>query len=412
MVAKSRLNITIQNAMEWRVSQLMFLYAFFMAFPAILFIQNISIYIFPFLLYGMFRLSGRFFTVRYTIQFIALAFAVGTIISVTNMPDNMPSDSLSRALEVLPNYLYWVMLILFLTSYKKWIHLDSIYFGIYFGILFSILYYFLLQRFLTDIPLFKELTQNTFAFLIICYTPIVVWYTGYRFGYFWVIIVIIVLVLSGFLSGSRSGSLLTLSGGILTILLNRRSTGKIYVFALIGYLLIIATMDTKVVKETIYYLNTRTYDLVYNRKKTFEEDRSYLVRLAQIEKALIIFEKYPISGIGLNNFTNYRVKLPGNFEGAEFVVDKKTIDKKSAHNSYMGFLAEGGLVLLIPFIALLLYCVVWFSLHINKLRPEYKPIFIGIIHMSIHLYFIYAILNVFAWFLIGLGCLVIVSHKR
>lgn len=413
-IGQSPLNEAVHRSpMEGRVRKLMFWYAFFMAFPVILFVQNISIFIFPFLLYSMYMLSGRkFFTIRYGIQFIALAFGIGAILSVVNIPDSMPVKSLENALEVLPNYLYWVMLIFFLTSYKQWIRLEIIYIGIFWGVLLSVLYFFVLQNFLLAIPVFKSLSQNNFAFLLICYCPIVVWYTRYRYGFFWAIAVLVVLALSGFLSGSRSGSLLTLSGGAVTLLLNRKSTGTIYLFALIGYLVVVSMIDTKTVKDLVFSLNERTYDLIYNRNKTLKEDRSYLVRLAQIEKAMIIYERHPLTGIGLNNFSKYKVKLRGDFEGAKYVVDKKTIDKKSAHNSYFGFLAEGGLLLIIPFILMLLYCAGWFLLNLNKLQAEYRPIFIGIIHMSIHLYFIYAILNVFAWFVIGLGCMVIVKHKR
>lgn len=399
------------NLLLVRVKRLTFWYAFFMAFPAILIVQNISIFIFPFLLYGLYSLSGKLFTLKYGVQFIVMAFGVGAILSVANIPERMASNSLGNALEVLPNYLYWVILILLLTSHKKWIRLDAVYLGIFWGILFSILYYFVLQNFLTAIPFFKVLTQNAFAFLLICYCPIVVWYTWHKFGFWRAIIILIGLSMFGFLSGSRSGSLLTLSGGVFALLLNRKSGVRIYLFAVIGYLIVVFTIDNKVVKETIYYLNTRTYDLIYNRKKTLEEDRSYLTRLAQVEKSLLIFDKYPWNGIGLNNFTNYRLKLPGNFEGAKYVVNKKNIDSRSAHNSYFGFLAEGGLFLIVPFILILLYCILWYLLSMRKLKPEYQPIFIGIIHMSVHLYFIYAILNVFAWFLIGLGCWAIVKHK-
>lgn len=394
-----------------RVRKLTFWYAFFMAFPAILIVQNISVFIFPFLLYGLYVLSGRFFSIRYGIQLIVIAFGVGAILSVINIPESMPANSLGKALAVLSNYLYWTILILLLTSYKEWIRLDTVFVGIFWGVLFSILYFFALQNFLTGIPIFRPLSQNNFAFLLICYCPIFIWYTWYRYGFKISLLALVALTLSGFLSGSRSGSLLTLSGGALTLLMNRNNFLNVTVFALIGYMFFVIMIDTKVTKDIVYDLNERTYDLIYNRQKTLEEDRSYLVRLAQIEKSLLIFEKYPYHGIGLNNFINYKVKLPGNFVGGKYVVDKKDIDKKSAHNSYFGFLAEGGLFLFIPFVLLLAYCIFWFALSMRKLIPEYRPIFIGIIHMSIHLYFIYAIVNVFAWFLIGLGCLVIVKYK-
>lgn len=320
---------TLQNnSIEQRVKRLTFWYAFLMAFPAIVIYQNISIFIFPLLFFSLYSLSGRFLNLKYFVQLIAIAFGAGAIISVWNMPNSMPTGSFIRAMEVLPNYLYWVLLILLFTSYKNLIKLDAIYDGIFFGTLFSLIYFFLLQNYLTTILIFKLLTQNAFAFLLICYSPIVVWYTWHRYGFWWAGIVLLILVLSGFLSGSRSGSLLTLSGGLLTFLLNRKSFGKISLIALVGFIFLISIANTEIIKSLVFGLNERTYDLIYNRKKTLEEDRSYLVRLAQIEKANIIFNKYPLSGIGLNNFTNYRVKLPGNFEGAKYVVDKKQIDQK------------------------------------------------------------------------------------
>jgi len=399
------------NIMEKRAQKLMFWYAFLMAFPAVLIIQNISVFLFPFLLLTMHSLSGRFFILKYRIQFIAIAFGFGAIISVWNIPETMPYNSLSSALSVLPNYLYWVVLIMLLASQKEWIRLDVIFRGIFLGTLLSLVYFFVLQDFLLVIPIFKQITPNTFSFLLICYTPIVVWYAWYRYGFLVACGILLALVLSGFLSGSRSGSLLTLSGGLFTFLLNRKSVGKIFTFSVLGFIVILFIGNSEIGKGLVFDLNERTYDLIYNRKETLEGDRSYLVRLAQIEKAVIIFNKYPVSGIGLNNFTTYKVKLLGDFEGAEYVINKKRIDEKSAHNSYFGFLAEGGLVLVVPFVVLLLYIIGWFFFNANRVLPKYRPVFIGIIHMSIHLYFIYAILNVFAWFLIALGGWVIVKHK-
>jgi len=406
------MSLTNPNRIQLRVDKILFWYAYFMAFPAILFVQNVSVFLFPFLLFSLRTLTGNFFVVRYFVQVVAIGFGIGAIVSVVNIPNSMPAKSLAHALEVLPNYLYWVLLILAFTTHKNWIKLEVVYEAFFWGVLSSVVYYFVIQQTgLVSLPIFKNLSQNTFAFLLISFTPMVVWYSLYRYG-FWVAIVIWGgLVICGFLSGSRSGSLLTLSGGVITMLLNRKNSLGTYAFAVVGYFVMIFLIDNPTLKKAVFSLNERTYDLIYNREKTLEEDRSYLVRLAQIEKALLIYEKYPWSGIGLNNFGKYRVKLPGNFEGAKYVVHKKSIDAKSAHNSYIGFLAEGGLLLLIPFVLLLLYCILWFFRNLSKLSPEYKPIFIGIFHMSIHLYFIYAIVNVFAWFLIALGCWVIVKHK-
>lgn len=412
-VTHLKMQRAIINYTQNRVNSLIFWYAFFMAFPAIIIVQNISIYILPFLLLSLIKLSGMHIRIRYFTQVLALLFGVGALISSFNIPNEMPSGSFENALSVLPNYLYWVLLILLLTSYNRYIHLGVVFRGILFGLITSIFYYFFLQRIgLLAIPIFKLFTQNAFAFLLICYTPIVVWCLWRLYGNVTAIWAILILSLCGFLSGSRSGSILVLSGGLITLLINRRGIGRVASVLVLGYLVLIALSDSQLVRDLVKTLNPRTYEIVYNREKTLDSDRSILTRLAQIEKATLIFNKYPLSGIGLNNFTSYRINLPGNFEGSELVVNKKGIDEKSAHNSYFGFLAEGGLVLAVPFILLLVYSIFWFFRNINRIGLAYKPIFIGIIHMSIHLYFIYAILNVFAWFLIGLGCMVIAKHKK
>ena len=78
------------------------------------------------------------------------------------------------------------------------------------------------------------------------------------------------------------------------------------------------------------------------------EDRSYLVRLAMIEKGLTLFRDNLAFGVGLNNFTKIEARIAGNFEGSEYVVNKDIYRKVSSHNSYVNILAEGGLFLAVP----------------------------------------------------------------
>ncbi len=403
----------IDSPLQKRVNRLVFWYSFFMSFPAILIIQNVSIFIFPFLFLSMYELVGKFITVKRLLQVVAILFGIGAIASVVNVPDGIPSDSFSRAIGVLPNYLYWVVLILFLTTYGPWIRLEHLYRGIFIGVIFTIIYYFfLLPIGIRSIPIFKSISQNAFAFLLICYTPIVVWYVKKVHGFSYALLAFVVLTMSGFFCGSRSGSLLVFSGGLMVFLLDRKSISWVAFLGVIGFFLVSFILETTFGRELIYSLNTRTYDLIYHREETLATDPSYLVRLAQIEKATLIYDRYPVSGIGLNNFADYSIRLPGKFEGARLVINKRGIDETSAHNSYFGFLAEGGLLLIIPFVTLLGICILFFVKNISRISPVYKPLFIGLIHMSIHLYFIYAILNVFAWFLIGLCCMAIMLHKK
>jgi O-antigen ligase len=231
-----------------------------------------------------------------------------------------------------------------------------------------------------------------------------VYYVKKEMGIFWGIVTIIALIVFGFLSGSRSGSILTAVGSILGFYSHLLMYGKRRTPFLIGIILILYyALQTNVSQQLISRLNPRVYDLVFKTSEVTVEDRSYLARLAMIEKAQTIFAKYPLNGIGLNNFSKFTAKIPGDFPGAELIVEKKSINRMSPHNSYFGVLAEGGVFLFVPLAFLIAYPILFFVIRLNRIPENKKPIFIGLIMMSIHLYFIFAIVNVFAWFLIGLA---------
>ena len=156
-------------------------------------------------------------------------------------------------------------------------------------------------------------------------------------------------------------------------------------------------------ENIIETLNPRTHDLLYETSTTFKTDRSYLVRRAQIEKGLVLFEKKPLTGIGLNNFSSFNdVKLLGDFEGAIYVINKPGITETSSHNSYINLLAEGGLLLAVPFALLILYTLVIFVKLFKELNNSEISFVIGFLMMLVHLYFITALVNVFCWFMIGM----------
>ena len=162
-------------------------------------------------------------------------------------------------------------------------------------------------------------------------------------------------------------------------------------------------INSQIIGNLIYYLNTQTYDLIYNTNEVATEDQSYLLRKLMVEKGLIIFESNPFTGIGLNNWMEYDVKFRGNFEGADIILNKARLEKFGAHNSYISFLGEGGLFLFTSYISLLLCIIYKLFMIINRLNLNQKAVFFGILMMAIHTYFISAMLNSFTWYLLGIG---------
>lgn len=391
-----------QSAKTNKWDKLILGYSFFMAFPTVVFFQNISVYIFLIMLYFIAKFSNKpLIKISKPIQWIAIFFAIGAILSIINAP-NYSNGYLVNSLKVLPNYLYWVFLILFFITHHKLINLEIIYKGVFWGISASTIYFLSLQQYLTKLPIFYVIGSNSYSFLLICYTPMALIYLKKNKGLFWAIGFLLIITIIQLIDGRRAGTILVIAFGLATLFLTRFDWRKI-IFLIILTIPGFFIFKSNALKSLIKNANERVYNLVYNFENVQKEDRSYLFRVAMIKKGLIIFNDHKFTGIGLNNFKNYQVTVGKGFEGAEFVIYKKKFNELSSHNSYINILAEGGLVLFIPFVMLLLSIIVFFIYHFNRIQLIYLPIFWGVIGMSIHLYFIAAIVNVYAWFLIAIA---------
>lgn len=396
----------LSNYEEERHNRLLFWFTFLTAFPVPMLFFNFSFYLFPFLAYSYYLKFGYVIKFNSVFQILAIFFGIGAIISTIDSID------FARSVRVLPNYLYWVVVILFLVGHKNHLRMDIIFKAVFWGIVATSAYYFFLQDMgLKSLPFFKRLSQNTFAFISICFAPIATYYFRYRYGVWRGVLFAMVLTVMAFWGGSRSGSVLVFFGSFLVLFVNRVNLRNIstVIFAVV---LLSALELSGFLGQIIFTLNPETYDLVYNREETLRRDQSYLLRLAFIEKGMLIYQDNPYTGIGLQNFTNYYQRIEGNFEGAHYVLHKNVFERHSAHNSYILFLAEGGLVMIVPFILLLAFAIYLILIRAYKLRPYQFPILFGVLAMSVHLFFIAAIVNYFAWFLLALmGCIVIPSKR-
>jgi len=319
-----------------------------------------------------------------------------------------------RSLQVLPNYIYWSFLIIFIVQHRNRLNYNDIFKGISLGLILSIPYFFYIQSspLLDALRIFKEFSQNSFAFLIICFSPITIYYLKNKYGKLIAILFIVIVSLAGLLSGSRSGSVLVFAGSFLAFFL----TGQINIWrsllTVVAGIVVLIVLSTDFGENLVKGLNPRTHELIYSTQSTIETDRSYLTRRALVEKGMDLFNRYPITGVGINNFAATTGKIAGDFEGAEFVIHKNIEEGKSAHNSYISILSEGGLVLSIPFVLILLNLIVHFFHRIRSMPDFYRPVFIGVLMMAVHLYFISAILNVFGWFLLGLASALVYREKE
>ncbi len=387
--------------------KILFWFVLMAIFQFIQLIFNSSFYLFPVFFYGYFVYKGYPIKIFSIFTFLAIAFAVGAFLSYFNSYDQDNSG------VVLLNYIYWSLILILFNSLRKHLSFRVIFDAILLGLIVCMLYYHVLQHIgFQSIPFFKKYSQNAFSFVAICFTPIATYHFALKNGKQKGLIFGILLIVLSFLSGSRAGSLLVMAGVGSALLIDRLKFRTILLVSVLVLLFGNFIISLTIVQDTIYILNERTYNIIYNPEDVFETDRSYLIRRSMVEKGLEIFEENMEYGIGLNNFQGYEINLPGEFVGAEFVINKNQIMEIGSHNSYINILAEGGLYLFVPFILMLSSIIVTGALSFYNISDFQRITLVALILMCIHLYFITAILNVLAWITIAIGFISINWGKR
>ncbi len=360
--------------------------------------QNISLFIFTYIFFQG-GTKAKLIQYRHFIQISILLFAAASVISVIDVTEN-DSDALSRSLQVLPNYLYWSVMVWVFIAGAQYFPFQSIHKYIFLGLVTYIIY-FLFLRDLAISGWIAKLSQNAFALVLICFTPPALVYVKEKYGLKYSLLILAIILFILVRDGRRAGSVLTMVSSLGALFLPsiniRYLSSGIIVFISLAIFL-----STDIGEDIILNLNPRIHELLYESEKITTEDRSYLTRQLMIEKGMTIFEDNPLTGIGLNNFDNVEVEFKGDFDGSEFVINKEGTNETSSHNSYINLLAEGGLFLVIPFILILVFNIVQFVLNYNSRDNRQNSFYWAFLAMSIHLFFITGIVNVYVWFLIAI----------
>jgi len=196
--------------------------------------------------------------------------------------------------------------------------------------------------------------------------------------------------------------------GMLTIFVRRIRLLDLLRYGLL-FITIFVALQFSAVADAIESSSPRIHQLLYERDAMVEEDRSYLTRVAMIEKGMNLFERYPLTGVGIVNFSKTEGEIEGNFEGSQFVINKEDINNLSAHNSFIAALSEGGLFMFVPWILLLLSIILKFGISITNIDHKYYPIFWGCFGMFSHYSSATGYVNVYSWFIIAM-CAVILTR--
>lgn len=390
---------------------------FFMAFPNFAIVQNLSFFFLLLFGYRANKLPFKQFSVNGVMGTGSVLFILASLISCIGAGFNVGYDYFLYSLTLFPNYFYWSSLIIFVGNLAfKVTTLEEIARFTFYGLICFILARYVAAPLLSYIPIYRPFPQNAFAFVLILFNPLAISYihAHYKKTYL-TFLFIIGFSIAGFLSGSRSGSLLVLGGGLSVLLLESWERLLTLTLTFLFFIFLVPQfLELESVKETIFSLNERTYQLIYERDEVIASDRSYLTRLAMIEKGLNIFEDFPLTGIGIGNFSRTEYEIDFDFEGSEFVANRAEDleTRTNPHNTYISFLSEGGLILLLPALLLMFYPLFYFVLNFNRISSLAKGLFIGVLYMCIHSFFITGMVNVYGWFLLALCQSYILTTKK
>lgn len=159
--------------------------------------------------------------------------------------------------------------------------------------------------------------------------------------------------------------------------------------------------------------STRISTAVENRFSTFQnlnEEKSFMIRQLMDQKALGLFEQSPWFGVGAGRFrvSSVPLDIPEPLRYA----NQAYFDLKSSHNSYLGFLAENGLMGAVPFgLLLLLLTTLGFKSAVSLSRQKQywgTAIYASFVGMSVHMWAISSLTNTANWFVYGLVAAMII----
>ena len=362
------------------------------------------------------RRLGTLFRLNSWLKVMIVLFMVGaTLGTVHNFWEGNDSAYLN-SLRVLPNYIYWGLLMLLFAMFAAHSVIDyaRVFRAVSFSIVVVLTYYLLFQDYIANDMFLKYFFPNNISLLLICYSPYLVYYTRRHVHPAVAVLLLAVLLFAQLEEGRRAGFILVLLGGMSAyfVSLFKFNSVRKLMRPIAVSLVVLGLLNIGPVESLIQGQSERVHQLIYaSRSDYLSEDRSHLTRQAMLEKGFALLEDNVLFGVGLNNFTKVEVSVVGDFEGSEYVVDKDIFRRISSHNSYINILAEGGLALAIPFGGILSILLFKGLRYFGRLKDPEKVIVISFCAMCVHLYFTNGIVNSLVWFNIGLLAYV-VSQPR
>jgi len=260
----------------------------------------------------------------------------------------------------------------------------------------------------------RLLTPNEYGFLFSTFFPFLLapLFAVKGGNKFLPIMRVLITVFAVVINGSRSSWISVAAGTIfftlLIFFLQSRKVGM--ALFLLSALVVSILLGLNLLPEPVQ-------SAISLRASTFqnlEQDKSYVFRELMLQKGLKLFEESPIIGVGASRFRKESVELE--LSGVFKLYSQSSFDRKSAHNSYVGFLAESGLIGSLPLLVLILMLAFkGLKAAISHVRREdlwALSVMASFVGMSIHMWTISALAGTVTWFAYGLVAALIVLESR
>lgn len=249
----------------------------------------------------------------------------------------------------------------------------------------------------------RFMSQNSYGFLFSTFFPyLLAPIISSRGARRWAMILRVLLAGAAVIINGSRGSWIGVVVGILLFALIHTISNPRQIGA--SLLVVFVSASSLVVLNFAPNQVTSALDQRFATLQQLEVDKSYAIRLLMNQKGLRLFEESPLIGVGPSRFTKSSTEL--DIPAVLRYASQAHFDAKTAHNSYIGFLAETGLAGSLPFACLLVVLSVRglrAGVRLARKQQVWAPgILVSFVTMSIHMWAINSLTNTANWFVYGL----------
>jgi len=394
---------SVQKYLHW--------FVFFSIVPLIkIFGISITFFIFLIIVYKFLKKRKKLFVVSGWSSIFLVLFLIFVFIAALLTEDSFKDRSTFSIIKLTTQYIYWVIVAFFI---KTWIYhfdfykLSRVFF---FSSVVTVIYYMTLNH------TYVVFYPNVYAYTIVTVFPLGFYYVLKRFSISISVIIAIGFVMAVMISGSRTGTVLTLFEVLLILSLGNKQLKKVSIITSVisipVMLIFFISFDSSDIRQlkfkmadTIEEYSPKIAHTLRMEENVFDRDKSLLIRKLMIQKSMRIFDEHPFFGVGPGNFTKYYTTLDIVSVSHWLHNTEDNYNQRSSQNSYIKILAEDGIFALMSFLIVFII-ILWkgFYYYMRTFNDNIKIyIYIPFITLIFYGFILVTMQGALFWLLFGMA---------